>query len=465
MNRNYIGVKRVFLFSLLLLFILGVEVQAQEQNSPNAEVSAAAVSANTQVTSPEEEIRTLKKEIQTLHGINKQLINQINLINQKLSVPKTKSKPTNGASSVVDGEGSQKNIRTTASPSREDETKPPTTPTSELTLAKQPSKLRPQSLELGFNLSHFDRSQLQLNGFLALDAIFLGDISIDETDSDIFTTSVTSRWVFTDRLQVSLSVPWVHRETTIRSGGQELSSVETSEVTVRDESVGDANINISLKLLRETDKWPDLVWNTTIISPTGSDPYGIDYIPLPNNDNLQVPERLPTGSGLWAVQTGFSTIHTTDPAILFASIVYRYYLSEEFDDLGSDPEAEDSPGEVQLGEQFQIGFGMALAINARTSMNMSFTQRFVDETEIERVGFGIQQVTGSSTSTGSFDIGVTHGLSPNISLVTNLGIGLTNDASDYRFSFNLINRLDGQGYEKLKKLLRTIDKQFDAPYP
>ncbi len=448
--------------------MFGVSVHGQEQISPKSVVRKSTAADKTQTTTSEEEINTLKEEIRTLHGINRQLINQINTINRKLFPPKSKltSQQSSATTSVSDESNhAQVGNQTIHSPADKNETNAPVEPVSALKIVKSPSKLRPQSVELGFNLSHFDRSQLQLNGFLALDAIFLGDISIDETDSDIFTTSITTRWVFTDRLQLSLSVPWVHRETTIRSGGQELSSVETSEVTVRDESIGDSNINISFKLLRETDKWPDLVWNTTFIAPTGSDPYGIDYIPLPNNDNLQVPERLPTGSGLWAVQTGFSTIHTTDPAILYASIVYRYYLSEEFADLGSDPEAEDSPGEVQLGEQFQIGLGMALAINARTSMNMSFTQRFVDETEIERVGFGIQQVTGSSTSSGSFDIGVTHGLSANISLVTNLGIGLTNDASDYRFSFNLINRLDGLGYERLKKLLRTIDKQFDSPYP
>lgn len=290
------------------------------------------------------------------------------------------------------------------------------------------------SAEVGFELAHFDRSQLVLNGFLALDAIFLGDIGIDEIDSDIFTTNFTGRWTVTDRLQLSMNLPFVYRETTTRSGGQELSSILKSEKTVDDSDIGDITFGVSYRVFPETPTRPDIVWNTSVIAPTGKDPYGIDFLEDPLNTNLEYPEKLPTGGGLWGVQTGLSFLKTVDPAILFASVSVRHYLEDGFDDLGSNPEALPSPGDVQLGDQYQFSLGIAFALNERTSFSTAFTQRFISETEISRDGLGTESVVGSDTTTGTFDIGVTYALTDRLSAVTNLGMGLTNDASDYTFA-------------------------------
>ena len=66
-------------------------------------------------------------------------------------------------------------------------------------------------MELGYSYAHFDRSELILRGFLALDAIFLGELSVDEIEGDIVTTTLTSRWTATPRLQLdsadTLSLP------------------------------------------------------------------------------------------------------------------------------------------------------------------------------------------------------------------------------------------------------------------
>ena len=65
---------------------------------------------------------------------------------------------------------------------------------------------------------------------------------------------------------------------------------------------------------------------------------------------------------------------------------------------------------------------------------MSFTQRWTDEAEITQPGVGSQEIIGSDGATGTFDIGVTYALTDRLSMVTNLGMGLTNETSDYRFS-------------------------------
>ena len=65
------------------------------------------------------------------------------------------------------------------------------------------------SMELGYSYAHFDRSELILRGFLALDAIFLGELSVDEIEGDIITTTLTTRWTATPRLQLDLQVPYL----------------------------------------------------------------------------------------------------------------------------------------------------------------------------------------------------------------------------------------------------------------
>lgn len=290
------------------------------------------------------------------------------------------------------------------------------------------------SLELGFEYSHFDQNQLVLNGFLALDAIFLGDLSVDEIEGDIFRTNVVARWGVTDRLQLSLTVPWVYRETTTRSRGVDLSSIIVSEKTVDDSDIGDVTLGLSYQLFPETVTRPDIVLNFSVKAPTGRDPYGIDFVEDPINTNLVFAEELPTGTGLWSASAGLSFLKTTDPAILFASIFYTHYFEEGFSDIGADPGAPPSPGDVQLGDELQIAAGIAFALNDRTSLSMSFSQRFIDETEISLPGLGTAEVIGSDTTTGKFDLGLTYALTDRLSMVTSLGMGLTNDTSDYTFN-------------------------------
>lgn len=399
------------------------------------EVPAASGPAPTaQVADDSADIRG---ELEQLKRINRQLTRRIQVLEHRLGgVPPAQRPPAAASTPPRDeGPGAQA-VAARPEAARESTRKSPAASRGVEDLLLEEHTLFDQkfSAELGFEFAHYDRSQLVLNGFLALDAIFLGDISIDEIDSDILTTSLTGRWTVTDRLQLNLTVPFVYRETTTRSGGQELSSILESEKKVDDSDLGDISFGASYRLIPETPMRPDIVWNTSVIAPTGREPYGIDFLEDPLNTNLEFPEELPTGSGLWGVQTGLSFLKTVDPAILFGHISWRHYFEDSFNDLGSDPDALPSPGDVQLGDQYQFALGIAFALNERTSLSTSFTQRFIDETEITRDGFGTQTVVGSDTTTGTFDMGVTYAMTDRLSVVTNLGIGLTNDASDYNFA-------------------------------
>lgn len=290
------------------------------------------------------------------------------------------------------------------------------------------------SIEPGITYSHYDSRQLFLNGFLALDAIFLGNLGIDQINADTFTFDLTGRYNWANRWQLDLNVPWIYRETTYQSAGAGGSTAEISEASVTgNPRLGDINAGISYKFLDEGPGRPDAVLSLRIKAPTGVEPYGIKLDPVPGNNNLNVPEDLPTGNGVWSITPGIALVKTLDPAVVFGNLSYTYNLKESFGDISPERGVK-VPGEVRLGNWFQFGLGVAFALNERASMSMSFSELISQSSRIKPEGEDWQTVTGSDANAAYFNIGMTFAASDDLTIVPNLSIGLTPDAPDFSFS-------------------------------
>lgn len=408
---------------------------------------AQATSAHSQENAPstaEGRINQIINEVQQLKQVNAQLYQRIQYLENQLQQLAPPRQKTPEAQSGQEQQVARQQSRNVSRPqeSAQQTRRSPEQSRGAVDVIQEEHTLFDQSfsLELGFEYSRFDRSQLVLNGFLALDAIFLGEISIDEVEADIWTTSLTARWGLTDRLQLNMRVPWVYRETTFRSGGQQLSSILVSEESVSDSDIGDISLGMSYQLFKETPTRPDMVLNFSATAPTGREPYGIkflrddDFTDPESNTNLQVPTALPTGSGLWALTAGVSFLRTIDPAIIFANIAYTHYLENSFSDITSDPDQLAVPGKVQLGDRYRFTGGLAFALNERSSLSFAFTQEFFQSAEVTRQDQATQDIVGSKASTGNLDLGFTYALTNQLSMISNLGVGLNQDASDYSFS-------------------------------
>lgn len=292
------------------------------------------------------------------------------------------------------------------------------------------------TIETGISYSRNDRKQLALNGFLALDSIFLGDISVDEVKADILTLDMLARWGLTPRLQVDFAAPLMYRHTVYQSTGTDGdTSVVTEESVTMDPEVefGDVSLGLYYQLAQETPYRPDVVWNIRVKGPTGSHPYGIKSSVTSENNNLKVPERLPSGNGVWALSTGLSFVKTVDPAILFANIGLFYNFEESFDDISSIPGIT-VPGSVKLGDSFQYGLGTAFALNETTSLSLGFSHRLTARSRTKVEGGSWHDIVGSDGNAATLSLGLTHALNEKTSMVTSLGIGLTPDASDLTLS-------------------------------
>lgn len=294
-------------------------------------------------------------------------------------------------------------------------------------------------IEGGVTYSRYDRNQLALNGFLALDAIFLGNISVDKVASDTLTYSLAARYSLTPRWNIGVSTPFLQRQITYQKGGAGGSAASYAELS-QGSSVtpGDTTMNLSYRLLPETDSRPDIVLTASVIAPTGRAPYGISWETInagkdaSGNSFVQfsVPTKQATGNGLWGYGASVSMVKTMDPALVFANFGYTGYLSRHFHDIGIDPSVQ-NPGRVKLGESFSYALGLAFALNDRTSLSMAVSDQISRQAKIKYDGQSWQSLIGSNANAATFNLGMTYALNKKTTLVTTLGVGLTPDAPDF----------------------------------
>ncbi|QQX61685.1 transporter [Pseudomonas chlororaphis] len=291
------------------------------------------------------------------------------------------------------------------------------------------------SVETGLTYSRYDTRQLILNGFLALDSIFLGNINLDRIKADNWTLDLTARYNLDNRWQFDVNVPVIYRESTYQSGGaQNGAAGVTSEKSVsKDPTLGDVNFGIAYKFLDESINTPDAVLTLRVKAPTGEEPFGIKLRQVQDNTNLFVPDDLPTGNGVWSITPGISLVKTFDPAVLFGTLSYTHNLEESFDDISSTVNLK-TPGKVKLGDSFQIGMGIAFALNEKMSMSFSFSDLVQRKSKLKEDGGDWQSVVSSDANAGYFNVGMTLAATDNLTIVPNLSIGLTDDAPDFTFS-------------------------------
>ncbi|KAB0564737.1 hypothetical protein C9383_17670 [Pseudomonas palleroniana] len=290
------------------------------------------------------------------------------------------------------------------------------------------------SVETGITYARYDARQLTLNGFLALDSIFLGNLNLDRIKSDSWTLDLTARYNVDNRWQFDVNAPVVYRESTYQSSGAGNDATATSEASVtRNPTLGDVNFGVAYKFLDETPSLPDAVVSLRVKAPTGKDPFGIKLIKQPDNDNLFLPESLPTGNGVWSITPGISLVKTFDPAVLFGSLSYTHNFEESFDDISSDVNQKVG-GKVRLGDSFQIGAGVAFALNEKMSMSFSVSDLVQRQSKLKPDGRDWQSVVSSDANAGYFNVGMTIAASDNLTIVPNLAIGITPDAPSFSFS-------------------------------
>jgi len=172
------------------------------------------------------------------------------------------------------------------------------------------------TIENSLTYARYDRKQLTLNGFLALDAIFLGNIAIENVESDSLTYNVAARWGVSPNLTLNLDVPYLARRTVYQKGGAGGAAAAIAQEQTNGNGLGDIGLSANYRLFGERGWRPETVLTAGVTAPTGRAPYGLDWKVIERDDDdyirFAVPREQPTGNGVWQANLGLSMVKTAD---------------------------------------------------------------------------------------------------------------------------------------------------------
>ncbi|MFM0668647.1 hypothetical protein [Paraburkholderia sediminicola] len=287
------------------------------------------------------------------------------------------------------------------------------------------------TMDWGISDTYYDRRQLQLSGFLALDAIFLGNINLGETKSHQVMADLDTRYGLTDRMSIDVDVPYIYRHSNFIVGGAGGAASTMSDASVNGSNIGDVNFGIYYQFLKETNSLPDVVGSLRIKAPTGTSPFGEKLVQLDaNNTNLVAPSKLPTGTGFWNITAGVSLLKTYDPVVLFGSLSYTYNIARSFADISS-VQGQTQPATVKLGDIVQFGGGVALAFSDKDSASISYTMALAPESKTRAPGGSYEKVPGSETTAAALNFGLNHVVNKHLTINGSVSVGLTPDAPNF----------------------------------
>lgn len=291
-------------------------------------------------------------------------------------------------------------------------------------------------MDLGLSYGYYDRQELVLNGFLALDAIFIGNISMDDVKSHTLTLNAGFQYAYSSWLQFNAQLPVLYRETVYRSGGLGGAAAEPVQTEQRlDPALGDASFGLAYTLPVSLES--SYVLSAQIKAPTGKDPYSINVIEVPNSEgNLTVPEEMPTGNGIWSLTLNTTFMKTSDPALLFGNLSYTYNHPRAFPDVNSKADVVQA-GEINLGNSWQYGLGFGIALNPKVSLSVSFSHRHAFKSRIKEGESPWRAIDGSEADAILLTNSITYNIHKKWQFTPSFGIGLSPDAPDFTLSAKL----------------------------
>ena len=250
--------------------------------------------------------------------------------------------------------------------------------------------------------------QLEVSASYAQDTSEIDTSSVENIfkfETRSVNTSLTARYGLAEDLEFVLGVPFAFIE-------QERSSPFVAGSTrTRTDNVGLGDISGSLRYAawREEAIRPDVVLFLLGESPTG------------DGDRLNT---LTLNARHWNVGAGVTLVKTIDPVVFFGSLGYTATLEQR----GIDP-----------GDQIPYSIGMGFSLNDKVSIATVLAGAAVRRTE-----FNGEEIVGSAREFASLQFITTAPLWKNLYLEPFVGVGLTEEASDFFVGISVLYRLEGR---------------------
>ena len=275
-----------------------------------------------------------------------------------------------------------------------------------LTAAGQDYSLAPEgNLEItyGFIYAH--------NATDILESLERENTSVDHSSNHNLTNNIGFKYALRDNLSLNASVPFVYKSDQ-RSTSNERNATD----------IGDVSFGGIWQPKKSDGRSATFMYNGSIVLPSGASPFKVDI----NN-------ALATGSGFYSVSGGFSVSKSLDPVFVFGSGSIYYPL--DVSNLSQSRDQSMVLTKVSPGKTLGLSMGMAYALSYTVSINTSFSLSYA--TKYKYYWDDNTQTSSGESTSAVLNIGTGWRISPQKTVSTSLGIGLTNSASDFTFSFSI----------------------------
>ena len=271
--------------------------------------------------------------------------------------------------------------------------------------------------EPSIQYSHSSDARVTVTGFTIIPALTIGLIDVRNVNRDFWTVALTGRYGISPRLEFETKVPWVYRSDSTLARPL---TAATGDQEFRTSGSGLGDIELAARY-QITDRPPFYIGYVRFKSRTGDGPF--DVALTTPQAGITIEDRLPTGTGFYSVQPGFTVLVPSDPAVFFGGLSYIWNVKR---DIGSADAAGVRVGEFDPGDGINFNFGMGLSINDRASFSLGYDHSRFGRNK--REGQTIQNTQIQQVGSVLFGLAYRLGLRTNMNLT--LGIGATPAAPD-----------------------------------
>jgi hypothetical protein len=287
-------------------------------------------------------------------------------------------------------------------------------------------------LEPTLQLANSQVNRFTFLGVEITDVFFIGLFEAQDTDRNFVSPQLSARYGLTKRLELEGRIAYVMRDDRLTATIPQSGSVAASEITreLEGDDFGDADLALHYQLSRGRNGSPFYIGNLRYKTTTGTGPFEV------KRDANGIETELATGSGFQAIEPGITAIFPSDPAVFFLNAGYLFNFKDSIDATYGGT----TFGEVDPGDAARLSFGMAFAVNAKTSFTLGYKHDFIrgTTTEVKDASqANFTELKSESLQVGALLVGFGHRLDPEMSVNVNLELGMTADAPDVTMTLRL----------------------------
>jgi hypothetical protein len=273
-------------------------------------------------------------------------------------------------------------------------------------------------IEPGFDWTHISSDRVNISGYTVFNSIVIGTIRVDDVSRDIGSFSLSGRVGLPRRTQFDLRVPYQYRVDRETLG---VGTADLRDQLTEGGHIGDIEATASWQPIVARGVIPATILRLRTRFPTGESAFEIPRISTGSGGQTKL-VRPPSGSGHYVLEPGFTAVWRSDPLVLFLGASRSFPIERDFPVFGK----------IEPGATTSFFAGLNLAVNERSSLNLSFSNQLTASTRQNGL-----KLIGTPTNDARLGIGGSFGLSETQSISVTLQMGLTDQSPAYAISIGV----------------------------